>query len=351
MPRTCFVIMPFSTTESCSEDEWTLLFEALFKPAIEGAGLDYECRRSVATRGNIVASILQELKESYVVLADLTDHNANVFYELGVRHSLKDRTILVAQKEEDIPFDLRAYAYHIYDWLTEDGKEAFTTRITELLSEIDSNPDRPDNPVSDFLGRATEPNPVQTPVTVQPEEIAYAQSLAGPSAEGLNAIDFARKLARSGAPQAANTVLRLTRAELLPAISQTVNELNQREVPGQIQEDQVLGLAREFTNVIEPTVQKVEEFVLASVEEQWESGLRFGLRLSGLSFASFQPHNALYAKDYQQGHRRNSGRDRLCQCPIASGGDHGFGERIWLQSQHDSHGAILKVVEDSSRNR
>ena len=89
MPRTCFVIMPFSTTESCSEDEWTLLFEALFKPAIEGAGLDYECRRSVATRGNIVASILQELKESYVVLADLTDHNANVFYELGVRHSLK----------------------------------------------------------------------------------------------------------------------------------------------------------------------------------------------------------------------------------------------------------------------
>ena len=81
--------MPFSTTESCSEDEWTLLFEALFKPAIEGANLDYECRRSVATRGNIVASILQELKESYVVLADLTDHNANVFYELGVRHSQK----------------------------------------------------------------------------------------------------------------------------------------------------------------------------------------------------------------------------------------------------------------------
>ncbi len=281
MPRTCFVIMPFSTTTSCTEEEWTLLFEALFKPAIEGASLDYECRRSVATRGNIVASILQELRESYVVLADLTDHNANVFYELGVRHSLKERTILIAQKEEDIPFDLRAYAYHIYDWLTEDGKEAFVTRITELLSEIDSNPDRPDNPVSDFLGRATEPNPVQTPVTVKPEEISYAQSLAGLSAEGLNVIDFARKLARAGVPQAVNIVLRLTRAELLPAIRQAVNELNQREVPGQIQENQILGLAREFISVIEPTVHKVEEFVLASVEEQWESGVRLGLRLSG----------------------------------------------------------------------
>jgi len=292
MPRTCFVIMPFSTTTSCTEDEWTLIFEALFKPAIEGAGLDYECRRSVATRGNIVASILQELKESYVVLADLTDHNANVFYELGVRHSLKDRTILVAQKEEDIPFDLRAYAYHVYDWLTEDGKEAFVNRITELLSEIDSNPDRPDNPVSDFLGRTIEPYPLQTPITVQPEEITYAQSLAGPSAEGLNAVDCARRLARRDAPQAANTVLRLTRAELLPAISQTVSELNQREVPSQIQQDQILGLAREFISVVEPIVQKVEEFVLASVEEQWAPGLHLGLRLSGdLISLSERPHS------------------------------------------------------------
>jgi hypothetical protein len=198
-----------------------------------------------------------------------------------VRHSLKDRTILVAQKEGDIPFDLRAYAYHIYDWLTEDGKEAFANRITELLSDIDNNPDRPDNPVSDFLGRTTEPNPIQAPATVQRQDITYAQSLSGPSTEGLNAGDFARRLARSEAPQAANTVLRLTRAELLPAINRTVGELNQREVPGQIQQDQVLSLAQEFIGAVQPIVENVEEFVLSSVEEQWSPGLRLGLKLSG----------------------------------------------------------------------
>jgi hypothetical protein len=291
MPRACFVIMPFSTTTSCTEEEWTLIFEALFKPAVEGAGLDYECRRSVATRGNIVASILQELKENYVVIADLSDQNANVFYELGVRHSLKDRTILLAQKEEDIPFDLRAYAYHIYDWLSEDGKEEFAKRITELLSEIDSNPDRPDNPVSDFLGRATESNLVQTPTTVQPEEIAHAQSLAGHSAEGLDAADFARRLARENTPQAANTVLRLTRAELLPSLAETIKTLNQREVPDRIPENKTLEMARDYISVVEPLVQKVEEFVLASVEEQWTPGLRLGLRLSGdLISLSERPH-------------------------------------------------------------
>ena len=182
-----------------------------------------------------------------------------------MKHSLKDRTILVAQKEGDIPFIFRAYAYHIYDWLTEDGKEAFANRIAELLLDIDSNPDRPDNPVSDFLGRNTELIFFQTPATVQQQEIAYSQSLSSfpPSAEGLNAVDFARRLAsRNDAPQAANTVLRLSCAELLPTISRTVSELNQREVPSQIQQEQVLSLAQEFIGAVQPFVEKVEDFVI-----------------------------------------------------------------------------------------
>ena len=40
LPRTCLVIMPFSTTTSCEEDEWTLIFESIFNPAIEDSGLD-----------------------------------------------------------------------------------------------------------------------------------------------------------------------------------------------------------------------------------------------------------------------------------------------------------------------
>jgi hypothetical protein len=281
MPRTCFVIMPFSDSLSCAESEWTLLFESLFKPAIESAGLDYECRRSVATRGNIVATILQELKENYVVLADLTDQKANVFYELGVRHTLKNRTILIAQKAEDIPFDLRAYAYHIYDWQTEEGKEAFTNRITELLAEIDSRPDRPDNPVSDFLGTNTVQDVVSVPVSVSPREISYAQSLTGITSEGLDSNEFARRLARSGTPQSANTILRITRNELIPLVKEKMAEQNQKEVPSQITNEQVISVAQEFIQTITPLVRKIEEFVLTSVEEKWEPGLKMGLRLCG----------------------------------------------------------------------
>lgn len=281
MPRTCFVIMPFSTTASCTEEEWTWIFENVFKPAVEGTGLDYECRRSVATRGNIVASILQELNDTYVVLADLTDRNANVFYELGVRHTLKDRTILVAQKKEDIPFDLLAYAYHVYDWKTDKGRAELAEKLAYLLSEIDTNPERPDNPVSDFLRRTPELVSTLPPAMVTPMEVSYAQSLAGPSAEGLDAVAFAKQLARSGVSQVANTVFRLTHAELQPLMQQTVHELNQREVPNRIQQNEVPELAQEFISAVEPLVRKVEQFVVATVEESWQPGASLGLRFAG----------------------------------------------------------------------
>ncbi|MDD5702125.1 MAG: hypothetical protein PHU23_08765 [Dehalococcoidales bacterium] len=244
-----------------------------------------------------MASILQDLKDSYVVLADLTDRNANVFYELGVRHSLKDRTILLAQKQEDIPFDLIAYAYHVYDWKTEEGKQALAKRLAELLTEIDSKPERPDNPVSDFLGRTEPQNLAPSATPVQPREVIFAQSLAGDSAAGVNAVEFARRLARENTPQAANTVYRLTKNSLLPEIQKAVNDLNQKDIPNQIPEDQILDKARGYISVVEPQTKKVEEFVLASVEEQWIPGVRLGLRLSGnLISLTERPHSGRSVK-------------------------------------------------------
>jgi len=273
--------MPFSTTPSCTEKDWSWIFDNLFKPAVEGAGLDYECRRSVATRGNIVASILQELDDSYVVLADLTDRNANVFYELGVRHSLRDRTILVAQRTGDIPFDLQAYAYHVYDWKTDEGRIALTTKVTQLLADIDANPERPDNPVSDFLRKSPKPARPEPPVQLTGEEGFYAQPLAGPAADGLDATAFARKLSRVNDPKAANIVFRLTHSQLNQLMQSAVESLNQREVPASTERKQIPVLAGEYIAALRPLTQKVEQFVLASVEEDWEGGTQVGLRLVG----------------------------------------------------------------------
>lgn len=148
--KKCFVIMPFSRTKSCTEEKWAEIFEYIIKPAVEESGLGYECERSVAERENIIKGILEALNRANVVIADLTDNNPNVFYELGVRHTLTNRTILIAQGKEHIPFDLRQYPVAFYSESPAKIAE-FKSDIKRKLKDIETNPERSDNPVADFL--------------------------------------------------------------------------------------------------------------------------------------------------------------------------------------------------------
>lgn len=143
-----FVIMPFSGTEKCTTKEWTDIYTDLFVPTFNELG--YECNRISPETGSLIKSILNELRNSPIVLADLTDKNPNVFYELGVRHSLSKRTILVSQDFNDIPSDLKGYWSIIYETsLT--GITHFKKEMRKIISKIKKNPEYSDNPVSDYL--------------------------------------------------------------------------------------------------------------------------------------------------------------------------------------------------------
>ncbi|MDA8347073.1 MAG: hypothetical protein M0Z66_16665 [Thermaerobacter sp.] len=94
--------------------------------------------------------IVRELRDADVVVADLTDRNANVFYELGIRHSLKNRTVLIAQNIEDVPSDLRQYGIIVYGR----GPGEITRFKAEMRNQLRATlgtAERSDNPVSDFL--------------------------------------------------------------------------------------------------------------------------------------------------------------------------------------------------------
>lgn len=138
--KKCFVIMPFSTTKICSEEQWTDIFENTIKPAVEESGFNYKCFRANLVIGNIIKDILDNLNKSDIVIADMTDRNPNVFYELGVRHALRDATVLITQNMDDIPFDLQHYATLKYDWKTKKGREDFRERMKIVFSEIEKEP-------------------------------------------------------------------------------------------------------------------------------------------------------------------------------------------------------------------
>ena len=148
--KKCFVIMPVSKTKSCTSDEWAGIFEHMIKPAVTGCKLGFGCEQAKPRTGAFIRDILDGLNRADVVIADLTDKNPNVFYELGIRHTLKNRTILIAQNIKHVPSDLRSYWVVTYKKdLT--GANEFKKKVREILREMQKNPEKPDSPVADFL--------------------------------------------------------------------------------------------------------------------------------------------------------------------------------------------------------
>ncbi len=142
--------MPFSqTTPEHTEHYWTRHFERFLKPLIGDAG--FEASRSRALRGDILREIIAALVTAPVVLADLTDLNANVFWELGVRQSFRHGTVTIAEAGTKLPFDLGPKGTLFY--FPKDHLEIseFHRQLKEVFRDCSTNPDRPDSHVLESI--------------------------------------------------------------------------------------------------------------------------------------------------------------------------------------------------------
>jgi hypothetical protein len=149
--KTCFVIMPFSQThEAHSEAYWTQHFEAFLKPLIEESG-DLKVSRSKALRGDLVKEIVENLYNSNIVVADLTDRNPNVFWELGVRQSFKHGTITIVEEGTELPFDISTKGTLYYYPGNHIKLQEFRTQFKKAIRDCLDNPDKPDSRVLDIL--------------------------------------------------------------------------------------------------------------------------------------------------------------------------------------------------------
>lgn len=155
MKQSCFVIMPFSKTENHDEDYWTNHYEKFIKPIIELSGL-YEVHRSKAISGDILKQIITDLVVSKLVVADLTDANPNVYWELGVRQSFKHGTITIAEAEKtELPFDLGGKGTLFYYPQNHIKNNQFLTDFQTALRQVYES-GTPDSQVLDTIaGRGT----------------------------------------------------------------------------------------------------------------------------------------------------------------------------------------------------
>lgn len=136
MDKRCFVIMPFSKTiDKHDEEYWTIFFETI-KKVMEENG--YSCTRSEVGPYKLFSNIIKNIESSDIVIAVLTDFNSNVWYELGIRHTLRTGTIMLLQEGQKVPFDISDYGiifYKDYIGLEQRIKKA----IEEYLKKLDGS--------------------------------------------------------------------------------------------------------------------------------------------------------------------------------------------------------------------
>jgi serine/threonine-protein kinase len=140
--KLCFVLMPF-------KDEMKEVYWKAIKPAAQEAGFDPLRVDELKGAFNINRKIIEFIFNCDAIVADLTGWNPNVFYEMGVAHAIADKTIMIIQQAEKLPFDVSTYQCIKYEQTTE-GLEKLQSKIAEFLLCIADWCKEPTNPVQEF---------------------------------------------------------------------------------------------------------------------------------------------------------------------------------------------------------
>lgn len=127
------------------------------KPAVDEATdgkklLGFQAERANPSGGSINEAVFKKLQEADVVLADLTDYNPNVMYEVGISHCLCDRTIMILEKGQEIPFYFKNYKVISYSDTTSKDRHTFKEDIQRRLLDLTQQAiTSSDNPVTSYF--------------------------------------------------------------------------------------------------------------------------------------------------------------------------------------------------------
>jgi hypothetical protein len=160
----CFVLMPFGSKPDPTGRppiDFNRVYENGIRPAIDAAGMVPVRADEEKTGGIIHKPMFERLLLCEYAVADLTTANANVFYELGVRHTARPRTTQpIYAKHQPIPFDvnyLRALGYDLgaNNEFGDNEAKALVVALTERLKglrDVAAGEAEPDSPIFQLLG-------------------------------------------------------------------------------------------------------------------------------------------------------------------------------------------------------
>ena len=145
-----FIIRPFGTKNDINFDDVEL---KLIDPALNRLEITGRTTMEIRRQGNIRLDMFQRLLTADLVIADISIHNANVYYELGVRHALRGKHTFMIRargagiKTDEVPFDIKTDRYLTYDGVNP------ATNVDDLVEGLRQtiNSEAQDSPVFQML--------------------------------------------------------------------------------------------------------------------------------------------------------------------------------------------------------
>jgi len=153
--KICFYIAPIGVDGSEHRKHSDLFLSSIVEPALEEFGLHVIRADQIGRAGMISRQVIEHIVRSKLVIADLSFHNPNVFYELALRHACRLPTVQIIRTSDKLPFDLeqvrtvRIDTSDIYTLVPQiqTHQSEIATQVRRAMSEGEAV----DNPIVSFF--------------------------------------------------------------------------------------------------------------------------------------------------------------------------------------------------------
>jgi len=104
--KVCFYITPIGDEDTDQRRHSDLFLGSLIEPAVSELGLQVVRADKIGQPGMITTQIIEHVKQSRLVIVDLSFLNPNVFYEMALRHACRMPIVHIIRKADQVPFDI-----------------------------------------------------------------------------------------------------------------------------------------------------------------------------------------------------------------------------------------------------
>ncbi len=144
----CFVIAPIGETDSETRKRSDQILKHVIAPAATKCGYTSTRADQISEPGMITSQVIQRIVDDALVIADLTERNPNVFYELAIRHAIRKPLVQLIKKGEQLPFDVAGTRTIYVDHHDLDSVEEAKNEIVAQIKALEADSTTMETPIS-----------------------------------------------------------------------------------------------------------------------------------------------------------------------------------------------------------